>query len=163
MDQTEAVAARVLRGLIPPPRMLMSDWIEQEVYLPSDVSSLSGKVRLWPFQRGIADAIGDPTIERVTLVKPVRVGFTTLLTSAIASFIVNDPAQIMIVLPTESDCRDYMVSDIEPIFEASPALSAVMSKDLDPSGRNTLLSRRFPGGTLKVTAWHEANNASTSS
>ncbi|MGZ3414409.1 MAG: hypothetical protein ACXVAT_11335 [Isosphaeraceae bacterium] len=23
------------------------------------------------------------------------------------------------MLPTESDCRDYMASDIEPIFEAS--------------------------------------------
>ena len=44
---------------------------------------LPGRVRLWPYQREIADAISDPLIERVTLVKPVRVGFTTLLTGAI--------------------------------------------------------------------------------
>ena len=31
-------------------------------------------MRLWPYQREIADAISDPAIERVTLVKPVRVG-----------------------------------------------------------------------------------------
>ena len=39
-----------------------------------------------PYQVGIADAISDPAIERVTLVKPVRVGFTTLLTGALASY-----------------------------------------------------------------------------
>jgi hypothetical protein len=31
---------------------------------------LLGAVRLWPFQREIADAISDPDIERITLVKP---------------------------------------------------------------------------------------------
>jgi phage terminase large subunit GpA-like protein len=44
------------------------------------LSALPGAVRLWPFQREIADAISDPEIECVTLGKPVRVGFTTLLT-----------------------------------------------------------------------------------
>jgi hypothetical protein len=32
-------------------------------------------VRLWPYQRAIADAISDPLIERVALVKAARVGF----------------------------------------------------------------------------------------
>ena len=41
--------------------------------LPDGVSALPGPVRLWPFQREIADAIGDAEIGRVTLVKPVRV------------------------------------------------------------------------------------------
>jgi len=33
-----------------------------------------GRVRLWPWQRAIADAISDPACERVTLLKPTRVG-----------------------------------------------------------------------------------------
>lgn len=130
----------------------MSDWIENNVFLPEGTSSLPGEVRLWKFQRSIADAIGDPEIERVTLVKPVRVGFSTLLTSAIGHFCANDPAPILSVLPTEADCRDYVVSDVEPIFEASPELSGLLSGDIDEGGRNTLLSRRFPGGSLKVVA-----------
>jgi phage terminase large subunit GpA-like protein len=52
----------------------LSDWIEGNIKLPEGVSALPGAVRLWPYQREIADAIGDPEIERVTLVKPVRVG-----------------------------------------------------------------------------------------
>ena len=148
-EMLAAIRRKALASLLPPPRLALSNWIEHTVMLPSDVSSLPGAVRLWPFQREIADAIGDPAIERVTLVKPVRVGFTTLLTSALAGYIANDPAPILALLPTEADCRDYMVSDIEPIFAASPALDGLLSLEND---RNTLLSRRFPGGSLKIVA-----------
>lgn len=116
MATIETIRAEALRALLPPPRLRLSEWIESEVHLPEGVSAQPGQVRLWPFQREIADAIGDPFMERVTLVKPVRVGFTTLLTSAVASFVANDPAPILCLLPAEADCRDYMVSDVEPIF-----------------------------------------------
>ncbi len=140
------------RALIPPRKLRLSEWMEAEMRLPDGVSSLLGPVQLWPFQREIADAIGDPTIERVTLVKPVRVGFTTLLTSALGGAVSNDPGPILALLPTEADCRDYVVSDVEPIFGASPALSSLLTDDVQEGERNTLLSRRFPGGSLKVVA-----------
>ncbi len=150
--EIEQVLASALRALIPPPRLRLSEWIESEVVLPEGVSAQPGPVQLWPFQRDIADAIGDPTLERVTLVKPVRVGFTTLLTSAVASFVANEPAPILCLLPAEADCRDYMVSDVEPIFAASPCVAKALAYDIDGDDRNTLMSRRFPGGSLKVVA-----------
>ncbi|WP_418901904.1 phage terminase large subunit family protein [Terripilifer ovatus] len=133
----------------------MSKWIEGNVVLPSDLSALPGPVRLYPFQRGIADAMGDPSIERVTIVKSVRVGFTTLLSGTLASFVANEPSPILALLPTEGDARDYVVSDLEPIFDASPALAGLLSPDGD---RNTLLSRRFPGGSLKIVAAKSPRN-----
>lgn len=141
---------RALAVLRPPPRLPLSEWIESNLQLPEDVSALPGEVRLWEFQRGIADAISDPKIERVTLVKSVRVGLSTLLTATIGSYVANEPSPILLLLPTEADCRDYTVSDIEPIFDATPALSGLLSAD--EGGRNTLLSRRFPGGSLKIVA-----------
>lgn len=152
MPTIDQVASAARRALIPPPRLRLSDWIESHVILPEGVSAQPGPVQLWPFQREIADAIGDPALERVTLVKPVRVGFTTLLTSAVASFVANEPAPILCLLPTEADCRDYVVSDVEPIFDASPAVARALADDRDEGDRNTLLSRRFPGGSLKVIA-----------
>lgn len=156
--QIEQITAKALRALIPPPRLRLSEWIEENVNLPEGVSAQPGPVQLWPFQREIADAIGDPSLERVTLVKPVRVGFTTLLTSAVASFIANEPAPILCLLPAEADCRDYMVSDVEPIFAASPAVAKALAYDLDGDDRNTLMSRRFPGGSLKVVAAKSPRN-----
>ena len=138
--------------------MRLSSWIEREIRLPESVSALPGRVSLYQYQKEIADAISDPTIERVTLVKPVRVGFTTLLTSAIASFVANDPSPILAVLPTEDDCRDYLVSDIEPIFSASPALANLLSGDSVEGARDTMLSRRFPGGSLKIVASKSPKN-----
>ena len=142
----------------PPPKMRLSTWIESEIRLPESVAAVSGRIKLYKPQVEIADAIGDPDVERVTIVKPVRVGFTTLLTGAIAGFVANDPSPILAVLPTESDCRDYVVSDIEPIFEASPAIRTLLSGDTKEGDRDTMLSRRFPGGSLKVVAAKSPKN-----
>ena len=126
--------------------------------LPEGVSAKTGPVRLWPFQRGIADAITDPAIERVTVLKCVRVGYSTLLVGAMASYVANEPSPIMLVLPTESDCRDFIVSDMEPIFDATPAVAGLLSAEADESGRNTMKHRRFPGGSLKVVAGRSPRN-----
>jgi phage terminase large subunit GpA-like protein len=48
------------------------------------------------YQREIAYAISDPEIKRVTLVKPMRVGFTTLLTGAIGNFVANEEAPSLV-------------------------------------------------------------------
>ena len=135
---------RVLAVLKPPPRLPLSTWIEANLRLPEGTSALPGPVKLWPYQRGIADAIGDPEIERVTLVKSVRVGFTTLLSAAVGNFVANEPCPVLCLLPTESDCRDYVVSDIEPLFEASAPLRGLLAIEGNRSGdRSTIMHRRF--------------------
>lgn len=146
-----AVRSKALLALKPPPRLTLSRWIESNLRLPDDVSALPGDVRLWAFQRDIADAMSDPGIERVTLVKSVRVGLSTLLTATVGSFAANEPSPILLLLPTEADCRDYTVSDLEPIFNATPALAGLLNDDSAEGGRNTLLSRRFPGGSLLIS------------
>lgn len=151
--RVEEMLHGALRALIPPPKLDLPTWIETNLVLPADVSATPGSVRLHPYQRGIAEAISNPEIERITLVKSVRIGLSTLLTATIANYVANQPAQIMLLLPTESDCRDYVVSDLEPIFSATPILRDALSADHEEAGRNTLLSRRFPGGgTLKIVA-----------
>jgi phage terminase large subunit GpA-like protein len=109
-------------------------------------------MRLWPYLIGIADAISDPEIERVSLVKATRIGFTALLTATIGAYAVNEPSPVLCLLPTENDARDFVVSDLEPTFEASPILRGVLATETDETGRNTLLHRRFPGGSLKIVA-----------
>lgn len=133
----------------PPSRIDLAEWIEGNVVLPEGMTETSGLVTLWPYQRGICDAISDPEVERITVVKSARLGYTTLLTGVVASYVANDPAQILVVLPAENDCRDYMVSEVEPVFAASPALRGKLSDDADPNKRSTILSRRFPGGSVK--------------
>jgi phage terminase large subunit GpA-like protein len=134
---TIAVIRRnTLRSLIPPQRLRLSEWIEANIVLPEAVSATPGKVRLFPYQRAIADSISDPLCERVTLVKSIRIGFSSLLTAAIGSFAINDPAPMLLLLPTESDCRDVMVSEVEPIFTVTPALRGLLNDDTEDGDHN---------------------------
>ncbi|MGV8832547.1 MAG: phage terminase large subunit family protein [Devosia sp.] len=153
-----ATLTRALRSLRPPPKLKLSEFIEREVRLPDDVSALPGPIRLYPFQRGIADAIGDPAIERCTIQKSARVGYSSLLVGAIGNFVVNDPAQILVVIPVDKDGRKLVVENIEPIFSNSPALDGKLSGDEMDVNRNTMMSRRFSGGSLNVVAAKSPNN-----
>ena len=151
-----------LACLIPPPRLPLSEWIAREICLPEGLAAVPGPMRLYPYQREIADAIGDPDIERVTLQKAARIGFSALVTAAIGHFCSNDPAPILCLLPVESDCKDFVRSDLEPLFSASPALRGVLS-DAPLTGqrgkrRDTMLARFFPGGCLKIIASHAPRN-----
>lgn len=136
----------------PPPKTRLSKWAEKFIKLPAGVSALPGRLTLYRYQVDIADAISDPLIERVTMVKSVRLGFTTLLTASIFSYVANDPAPILVLQPTEDDCRDYLTSDIEPIAAASPAVARLLAGATKEGKRDNMLSRRFPGGSLRIVA-----------
>lgn len=144
--------------LAPPQRIPLSAWIESSLRLPEGQTDTPGRVRLWPFQPAIADAMSDPEIERITLVKPTRVGFTTLITGLVGSHIANDPAAIGFYLPTEDDCRQFMVTQMEPVFEATPSLAKVLIKGEDDRGRNTILQRLFAGGAITMLAAKSPRN-----
>ena len=142
---------RALVALVPPAQVPLSQWIEASIVLPEGLCAVPGPMRLYSYQRQIADAIGDPEKERV---KAARIGFSALLAAAIGSYCINDPSPILAVQPTQDDCRDFVVSDLEPMFKASPALAGIFG-DESRTGqrgktRNTVLSRQFPGGSLKI-------------
>ncbi|TCM85177.1 phage terminase large subunit family protein [Rhodovulum steppense] len=153
----ELTASNALQALRPPPAIPLADWIESNIYLPQTASALPGKMQLWAYQRGICDAIDDPEIERVTVLKSARIGYTALLSGIIAAHVANTPCPILSVLPTSDDARDYAV-DLEGIFEASPELRGLLSDEADESGRSTMLNRRFAGGSLKFVAAKSPRN-----
>lgn len=149
---------RAATSLRPPPRQKLSTWIEANIRLPPEVAAQPGPVRLFPFQRDIADAMGDPTLERVTVLKAARIGYSTLLTGVIGSYIANDPANILALLPREEDCRTLVVGQLDPTFAASPNLANVLAERRSRNKRNRLFHRLFPGGWFKaVAATSDAN------
>jgi hypothetical protein len=52
------VRARALSALLPPTRLQLSEWIEANIRLPQGTTAIPGPMRLWPYQRAIADSIG---------------------------------------------------------------------------------------------------------
>ncbi len=142
---------RVRHHLRPPPQESLSQWIERVVRLPQGLAAEPGPVTLWPYQRAIADSIGDPNVERVTFLKSVRSGYTFLISAAVARLVLDDPCPIIGLMPTLSDTRDYIVSDLEPTFSATPELRGLLAEpQRHGEDRSTLAHRIFPGGSLKV-------------
>jgi phage terminase large subunit GpA-like protein len=139
----------------------LATWIERNIVLPEGFTAAPGAMKLYPYQAAIADALGDPSVERVTFQKAARIGWTSLLNATIAFWCAEAPGPILMLLPTESDARDHIVSDLEPLFAASPKLAGIFAADnVGQRGRptkglpqrNTILSRRFTGGSLKIVA-----------
>jgi phage terminase large subunit GpA-like protein len=131
-------------------RERLSTWAERVICLPSGIASEPGRIKLYPYQRAICDAIADPNIEKISVLKSARIGFSTLLISGIAHFIVRDPAAQLVVLPTMSDCRDFMITDIEGVFADSPEITGFLPMPHPGrSDRNTLTHRMYEGGSLK--------------
>jgi phage terminase large subunit GpA-like protein len=116
-------------GLLrPPPKLRLSEWVEEHVRLPSSLSATPGAMRLWPQQREILDVIGDDRTERISILKSARVGATQAMVAALGAFVQNDPCPVIALVPSEEDARTLMVSNIEPVFAASPALREALTR-----------------------------------
>jgi phage terminase large subunit GpA-like protein len=57
----------------------LSTWLEDVIRLPTGLAAVPGPLALHPYQRAIADAMADPAVERVSVIKSARIGFTTCL------------------------------------------------------------------------------------
>lgn len=148
---------RAFYSALRPPRFLdMASWIEASVRLPASVSAESGRMQLMPWQREVARSIGNASIERVSVLKSARVGATQLMVAGIGHYALNDPSPQLVVMPSEGDCKMLLTSIIEPTFAASPDLRNALTENV--SGRDTMLSRHYPGGSLALVSGASPKN-----
>ena len=151
---------RTLEALRPVEIRPLSEFIESIIQLPSGLSAVPGPIKLWNFQKAIADAMTDPAIERVSVIKGARLGYSTLLAGVVAHFVKADPTSLLAVVPTDDDARNFVLNQIESVFSNSPEL-----RDTIPITRSgmfnsydTLRYRRFAGGSLRIVSARAPRN-----
>lgn len=157
MQTLERIRSTALQSLRPPANLPLAQWIESTIFLPASASAMPGRMKLWAFQRGWCEALDDPEIERVTVLKGARIGYTAWQSAVIANYVANSPCPIIALQPTADDARDYSV-ELESMFAASPDLRGLLTDEADDTGRSTMLARRFPGGSLKFLAAKSPRN-----
>lgn len=135
-------------ALRPPPKISLSEWADKNFVL-SSVDANPGEWTTLPHQRGILDAIGDPKIQRVTVIKSARVGLTKMLNIAIAYHMAEDPCSMMMVQPTVEDAEGYSKEEVAPMLRDVPALEGLVSASAR-STTSTILEKHFPGGLLSM-------------
>ena len=140
----------------PPKKLSLSQWADKNAYLSAESSAEGGRWSTLPYQKGIMDAISNPNVEQVTLMKSARVGYSKILNHLIAYHIHQDPCPIMVCQPTLDDCQSYSKEEIQPMLRDTPCLHGLVSDPKSKDGNNTLLQKNFPGGTLSLVGANSA-------
>ncbi|BBO92062.1 phage terminase large subunit family protein [Desulfosarcina ovata] len=147
-DSAKAVYARAIATWAPPPVLSLSQWADQHAFLSPESAAEPGKWHTLPYQRGIMDAITDPSVERITMMKSARVGYTKIVNHAIGYHIHQDPCPILLVQPTIEDAQGYSKDEIAPMVRDTPVLRPLVADARTRDSDNTILKKSFPGGTL---------------
>lgn len=143
---------RALEVLRPPPELTISDWADQNRRLSSEASAEPGQWRTSraEYQRGIMEAISDAGVESVVIMSSSQVGKTEMLNNSVAYHIDQDPAPIMVVMPTERDAETWSKDRFSPMARDTPCLTGKIADPKSRDGNNKILHKRFPGGHLTI-------------
>ena len=143
---------RSLSILKPPPELSISDWADANRRLSSEASAEPGQWRTSraEYQRGIMDAISDGSVESVVIMSSSQVGKSEALGNAVGYYIDQDPAPIMLVMPTERDAEAWSKDRFSPMARDTPCLAGKIADPKSRDGSNKILHKRFPGGHLTI-------------
>ena len=140
----------------PPRKLTLSEWADEYAYLSAESSAEGGRWRTLPYQKGIMNAITDPNVEQVTVMKSARVGYSKILNHIIAYHIHQDPCSIMVVQPTIQDATGYSKEEVAPMIRDTKCLQGLVSDAKSKDSTNTLLQKQYPGGTLSLVGANSA-------
>ncbi len=137
-------------ALRPPPKLSLSEWADRYFRLSAESAAEPGRWHTLPYQRGILDAITDPTVERVSVMKSARVGYTKCMNAAIAYHIHHDPCPILVVQPSIEDAEGYSKEEIAPMLRDCEVLAGLVKESSVKTSAQTILHKTFPGGLLSM-------------
>jgi phage terminase large subunit GpA-like protein len=142
--------AGVEEALRPPRRLSLSEWADRYFVLSAESAAEPGRWRTFAYQRGVMDAITDPIVERVTLMKSARVGFTKVVNAAIGYYMHQDPCPILVVQPTLEDAEGYSKEEIAPMIRDVEVLARIVREPTAKISEQTIRGKKFPGGVLTM-------------
>ncbi len=140
-----------LDGLRPEKRLTVSEWADENRYLPQVAAAEHGRWRTsrTPYLRKVMDSLSMySSYQRIVVMKGAQLGFTEMGNNWIGYIIDNAPAPTLMVQPTEEMIKRNSKMRIDTMIDASPALSKKVAKAKSRNGENTITQKNFPGGIL---------------
>lgn len=146
------ISQQVLEMMQPPPNLTIDEWADIYRRLSPEASAEPG---FWstdraPYQRGMMQAISDPTIERVVFMTGAQVGKTEIINNAVGYFIDQSPSPLLIVQPTLEMAKMWSNDRLAPMLRDTPALKNKVKDARSRDSGNTLYQKSFPGGYLAI-------------
>jgi phage terminase large subunit GpA-like protein len=136
--------------LKPPPRLTVSQWADEYRRLSPEASAEPGS---WntsraEYQRGIMDAMSDPSIETVVVMTSAQIGKTEILNNIVGFHVSQDPSPILVVQPTLDMAQTWSKDRLAPMLRDTPLLAGLVKDPRSRDSGNTTLHKIFPGGHI---------------
>lgn len=134
-------------NLKPPPKLTGSQWSDTHARLSKETSSQTGRYTSYAYQRGLMDAVTDPRVTQISVMKSARTGYTRgVIDNAIGYYVHQDPCPILVVMPREDDAEDYSKTELDPMLRDTPVLAAIVGDVKQRDSNNTVLKKVFRNG-----------------
>lgn len=136
----------------PKSHLSLSQWSDKHRYLSSDTGQ-GGKWRTdhIPYLRRPMDAITDPRVRKVSVMKSARIGATQgLVVNTIFYCIDQDPAAIIVGLPTIDDALKFSSKILQPAIDDTPVIASRIVAAKSRKRRSTMLEKTYPGGSCQI-------------
>lgn len=143
-------------GWTPPPDLTVSQWADEHRRLPETSAARGARWRtaMTPYLRGIMDAVHEPGVKRIAVMKCAQVGGSEALHNILGYHIHHDPCAMLMVHPSKEVAQEWSKERLEDMIRSTPALSEVVteSKGQTPGRRaeSTLTLKLFPNGYLAL-------------
>lgn len=150
---------RAFSILRPPPKLTISEWADRYRVLSSEVSAESGK---WQtsraeYQREIMNAITDPLVEEITVMKCARSGGTqAAINNPLGYWVTQDPGPVLVIQPGLKEAREWSKDHWDPMVRDCQPLRELVGPDRTKDKSNEILHKKFPGGILYIIGANSA-------
>jgi phage terminase large subunit GpA-like protein len=140
------------------PPLRLSEWAEQNFYLSSESSYVSGSWKAYPYQVGILDFFGNDDIPEVSFKKAARTGFTKTMMAASAYFTIYRKRNQAIWQPTDSDASEFCQTEFDPMLRDVRVYKPVFPALGKKHPHNTNAFKKFTGSVLYLKGGTSARN-----
>lgn len=140
----------------PPPTFTVSEWADAKRVLPETSGARGGAWRTenTPYLRGLMDAVHEPGVTKIAVMKAAQCGGSEALHNIIGYFIEHDPCPMLFVHPTALAAEEWSKDRLADMIRSTPALRAVVREGRSTRGshepESTLALKMFPGGFLAL-------------
>ena len=133
MSVARELALEIRSLFAPRPEQTVTEWAERQVYLPSAVTQNAGQYSTahCAYIRELLEDFRNPYIRESVNCFAAQVYKTTAVFVGIAYRIDQQPANIIVVLPTVGLAESFSKTKWQPMVESSPALLCHKQKDQD--------------------------------
>ncbi|ABK45078.1 phage terminase GpA [Magnetococcus marinus MC-1] len=148
-----------LQGLMPDPRLTVSEWADEHRMLSSVASGEPGPWRTdrTPYLQEVMDSLSPSSpIERVVAMFGSQLGKTECGLNWVGYVIHHAPGPMLMVQPTVEMAKRYSKQRVGPLIESSSEIRERVKPARSRDSGNTVLSKEFPGGILLMTGANSA-------